>query len=306
MMRCHCSQDVGSAKGPRLSRSVAAIVVGMTIGWAGGAGMAHAQVRNGPPGAGASRPVASAAPSSVPKGPPPESKPAPNARAAAPFDPTGHWVSLVTRDWQFRMVVPGRGEYQGIPLNLAGKQHADAWDPKSDEKLGRQCAPYGAGVVMLVPERLRIEWSDDDTLRVETDAGTQTRLLRFRPGADAATAPASWQGQSRASWLMHAASDSGFGPPADEGNFGSLKIVTTNMLAGLIRKNGIAYSEQSDLTEYWDVQQDPVTKKEYLIVTASLHDPVLLRANFNYVATFERESDGSKWDPTPCSLTSAP
>jgi hypothetical protein len=272
----------------------------MTISWVGGAGLVHAQARNAPPGA------AGPTPPSAPKGPPAEPKPASNAKAAAPFDLTGQWVSLVTRDWQFRMVVPRRGEYQGIPLNLAGKQYADAWDPKVDEKAGNQCAPYGAGVVMLVPERLRIQWQDEETLRVETDAGMQVRLLRFRPDLDATAEPASRQGQSRASWLMHAASDSGFGPPADEGNFGSLKISTNHMLAGLIRKNGIAYGEHSDLTEYWDVQEDPVTKKEYLIVTASLHDPDLLRANYNYVATFEREADGFKWDPTPCSLTTAP
>jgi hypothetical protein len=205
------------------------------------------------------------------------------------------------------MVVPGRGEYQGIPLNLAGKQRADAWDPKADEKFGNQCAPYGAGVVMLIPERLRIDWLDEDTLRVATDAGMQTRLLRFRPDAGAASAQASWQGQSKAAWLLHATSDPGLGgAPVDEGHFGALKITTGNMLAGLIRKNGVAYSEHSSLTEYWDVQQDPVTKKEYLIVTGSLHDPDLLLADYNYVATFQRESDGSKWDPTPCSLTTAP
>jgi len=216
-------------------------------------------------------------------------------------------VSLITRDWQYRMVVPRRGEYQGIPLNLAGKQRADAWDPNAYEKLGLQCAPYGAGVVMLIPERLRIDWVDDETLRVQTDAGMQTRLLRFRPDAAAASAPASWQGQSKAAWLMHTPSDPGLGGTVvDEGKFGALKITTDRMLAGLIRKNGVAYSENSDLTEYWDVQQDPVTKKEYLIVSGSLHDPDLLIANYNYVATFERETDSSKWDPTPCSLTTAP
>jgi hypothetical protein len=264
----------------------------MTISWVVGAVAMPAAVYAAAPAGPPPKPAAVAAPA--------------NAKAAAPFDLTGQWVSLVTRDWQFRMVIPRRGEYQGVPLNLAGKQYADAWDPNADEKAGRQCAPYGAGVVMLVPERLRIDWADDETLRVQTDAGMQTRVLRFKPDADAASAPPSWQGQSKASWLMHAVSDPGFGPPADEGHFGSLKITTTSMLAGLIRKNGIAYSEHSDLLEYWDVQQDPVSKKEYLIVSGSLHDPDLMIAKYNYVATFERESDRSKWDPTPCSLTTAP
>jgi len=294
MIGCHRSPSVHFALGQRLSRGVSAILV-MTIGLAGGLSTAHAQGRKVTPDTTASGPAA-----------PPAPPVATNAKTAAPFDLTGQWVALITRDWQFRMVVPGRGEYQGIPLNLAGKQRADAWDAKEDEKAGKQCEAYGAGAVMLVPERLRIGWVDDDTLRVETDAGMQTRLLRFRPDPNAASAPASWQGQSKASWLMHAVSDPGFGQPANEGHFGSLKIATTNMLAGLLRKNGVAYSTHSELLEYWDVQQDPVTKKEYLIVTASLRDPELMITNYNYVATFEREADASKWDPTPCSLTSAP
>jgi hypothetical protein len=278
-----------------LSNKALAIAV-LSVGWVAGIGLAKAQGPKLPPGGAPRPPGAPGAPATPSTG-----------KAAAPFDVTGQWVSLVTRDWQYRMVVPGRGEYQGLPLNLAGKQRADAWDPKVDEKAGNQCAPYGAGVVMLVPERLRIDWQDDDTLRVETDAGMQTRVLRFKPGTAAAPAPASWQGQSKASWLMHAASDPGLGgQPMDEGHFGVLKVTTGNMLAGLIRKNGVAYSEHSDVTEYWDLQQDPVGKKEYLIVTASLRDPDLLNANYNYVATFERESDRSKWDPTPCSLTTAP
>jgi hypothetical protein len=296
MIHSHCLPTTGSAKGKMVSRSVLA-VVSTTIAWAGSVGIALGQGLKAPPGA---APPAAGAPGAP--------GPALTAKAGAPFDPTGLWVSLVTRDWHFRMVVPRRGEYQGIPLNLAGKQRADAWDEKADEKLGNQCAPYGAGVVMLVPERLRIGWLDEDTLRIETDAGMQTRLLRFRPDVGAAPVPASWQGQSKAAWLLHAASE----PPAlggqvaDEGHFGVLKITTDNMLAGLIRKNGVAYSEHSSLTEYWDLQQDPVTKTEYLIVTASLHDPDLLLTNYNYVATFQRESDASKWDPTPCSLTTAP
>lgn len=294
MTGCQCSPRVRFAMGQTISRGVAVIFV-LTIGLLGSFSTVHAQGSRATPSAAASGPAT-----------PPAPPVAANAKTVMPFDLTGQWVALITRDWQFRMVVPGRGEYQGIPLNLASKQRADAWDAKEDEKSGKQCEAYGAGVVMLVPERLRIGWVDDDTLRVETDAGMQTRLLRFRPDPGATSAPASWQGQSRASWLMHAVSDPGFGQPADEGHFGSLKISTTNMLAGLLRKNGVAYSAHSELLEYWDVQQDPVTKKEYLIVTASLHDPDLMIANYNYVATFERETDASKWDPTPCSLTSAP
>lgn len=236
----------------------------------------------------------------------------PSAKAAAPFDPSGNWVSLVTRDWRFRMVVPGRGEYQGMPLNLAGKQFADAWDAAKDEAAGKQCEAYGAGVVMLVPGRLKISWKDDETLQVETDAGMQTRLLYFQPAAALAAAPRSWQGYSQATWMPHQVVPIYYREPtrapaaAETAQFGSLKIVTANMLQGLIRKNGVAYSDQSMLTEYWELQRDPDTQVQYLIVTARLEDPVYLDRGYFYTATFQKEPDGSKWNPTPCTLTSQP
>lgn len=255
-------------------------------------GLAHAQGRPPPPMRAA------------PVGPPP------TAKAGAAFDPTGQWVSLVTRDWRYRMVVPGRGEYQGVPMSLAGKQYADAWDPARDAAQNRQCAPYGAGVVMLVPGRLRIDWQDEQTLKVQTDAGSQTRILRFQPSPEAVSAPRSWQGNSKASWRLHqlvqlqngsTPRPDYVGPPR-----GSLMVETDNLLGGLIRKNGLAYSDQATVTEYWEIQRDPVTQVEYLIVTARLKDPLYLVRDYFYTATFQRETDRSKWAPSPCTLSGTP
>ena len=239
----------------------------------------------------------------APNGPPP------TARSQAPIDVTGNWVSLVTRDWRYRMVVPRKGEYQGLPLSLAGKQYADAWNAAQDEAAGRQCAPYGGGVVMMLPTRLRISWQDDQTLQVQTDAGMQTRTLRFQSTPAPADTPRSWQGYSAAAWVPFREARGGFGggpPAAAAPKFGSLKITTTHLLAGLIRKNGVAYSDQSSVTEYWEVQTDPVTNTRYLIVLTALNDPLYLTRPYYTTATFKQEPDGSKWDPTPCTLTSTP
>ena len=100
-------------------------------------------------------------------------------KAAAPIDLTGNWVSVITEDWRYRMVTPPKGDYPSIPLNAAGKRIADAWDPAKDEAAGEQCRAYGAAGLMRMPTRLRISWQDDNTLKIESDAGTQTRLLRF-------------------------------------------------------------------------------------------------------------------------------
>jgi hypothetical protein len=88
---------------------------------------------------------------------------------------------------------------------------------------------------MSVPGRLHITWQDADTLRLETDAGTQTRLFRFAPRA--ASSPRSWQGESAATW-----------EPATGG--GSLRVVTSNLRAGYLRKNGVPYDERATVTEH--------------------------------------------------------
>ena len=124
-------------------------------------------------------------------------------RAAAPIDLTGYWVSIVTQDWRWRMVTPRKGDYQGIPITPAAAKVADAWDPAKDEAAGEQCKSYGAPALMSVPGRIHITWQDDNTLKVDTDAGTQTRLLRFGAAQDCRpTRRATWQGVSQAQWLM--------------------------------------------------------------------------------------------------------
>ena len=105
--------------------------------------------------------------------------PAPTPRAAAPIDISGYWVSLVTDDWRWRMVTPPKGDYLYLPLNPAGRQVADTWDPAKDEAAGERCKGYGAPSIMHLPGRLRITWEDDSTLKLDADAGTQTRVFRF-------------------------------------------------------------------------------------------------------------------------------
>src|SRR5499433_3400555 len=100
-------------------------------------------------------------------------------QAAAPVDLTGYWVSLVTDNWTYRVITPPKGDYQYLPLNPAGRRVADMWDPAKDEAAGEQCKGYGAVGVMRMPTRVHITWQDENTLKLETDTGTQTRLFHF-------------------------------------------------------------------------------------------------------------------------------
>lgn len=115
----------------------------------------------------------------------------PAAKLAAPVDLTGTWVSVVTEDWRWRMRVPPKGDYASLPLTDAAIKVADSWDPARDVAAGEQCRGYGAAAIMRVPGRVRIGWENDTTLKVETEAGTQTRLFAF--GASAQSGAPSWQ-----------------------------------------------------------------------------------------------------------------
>jgi hypothetical protein len=168
---------------------------------------------------------------------------------------------------------------------------------------------------MSAPGRLHITWQDDRTLKVEADAGTQTRTLSFGDGnAPAANAgaivrpPPTWQGVSVAQWqtprpnvpLLLRPAERTADAPAVTPTGGTLRVVTTNLRAGYLRKNGVPYSENAVLTEHWDVYKR-ANGEEYLTITTQVDDPQYLRTPRLVAPVFKKEPNGAKWDPTPCS-----
>jgi hypothetical protein len=233
--------------------------------------------------------------------------PPPPGRAAAPVDLTGTWVSVVTEDWRFRMVTPPKGDTASVPLNQAGIQAANAWDPSQD---GR-CEAYGVGGIMRMPTRLKISWQDDLTLKIETDAGQQTRLLHFAPAAapggnvDTAAAPGArtLQGYSVAEWqrsgqAFDAFMERGAGPAPGQ-TLGSLKVTTTNMLPGWLRRNGVPYSQNATITEYYTRIKNK-DAGDWFVVTTLVDDPQYLQRSFITSSNFKKEANDAKWDAKPC------
>jgi hypothetical protein len=80
---------------------------------------------------------------------------------------------------------------------------------------------------------------------------------------------------------------------------GTLKVVTTNLKPGYLRRNGVPYSERSTVTEYYD-RTDVPNGDSYLVVTTVVEDPLYLNQPFITSSHFKRETDPSKWSPTPC------
>jgi hypothetical protein len=204
------------------------------------------------------------------------------AKASAPIDITGYWVAFVTEDWRFRMITPRKGDYQPVPMTPEARKVADAWDPAADEASGNPCKAYGAAAIMRLAARFHITWQDDNTLRVDSDAGMQTRLFHFN-AQSASPGERTWQGYSSAQWERPA----------------SLKVATSNLRSGYLRKNGVPYSENAAVTEYFDIAPIP-SGGQVLLVTAIVDDPQYLRQPFTTSSQFKKEADGSKWDPTPC------
>jgi hypothetical protein len=217
-------------------------------------------------------------------------------RAAAPIDLTGNWVSIVSEDWRLRMVVAQKGDWDVIPLNDAGRKAAEAADLNQDIASSNQCKAYGAAGIMRIPGRQRITWENDTTLRMDIDAGTQTRRFQFGRPRPAAAQP-SLQGDSLAQWEI-------VDPRADTGGRvargGQLKVTTTNMLPGYYFKHGVPYSGNAVMTEYFTrISED--NGDEYMLVTTMVQDPQYLTQEFIRTLVFKREPDGSKFKPTPCS-----
>ncbi len=216
---------------------------------------------------------------------------APAGRASARFDITGSWIPVITEDWRWRMVTPVKGDYPGVPLNDEGRRVADTWDPARDEASGNQCRGYGAAAIMRLPGRVRMTWEDDTALKIETEAGTQTRMLRFgdarAPGSDGG-----WQGHSVARWER----------PATRGaEGGGLTVRTTAMRPGYLRKNGVPYSAGAVVTEYFERVVDDEDGAIYLVVTTVVEDPQYLTRSFVTSTHFKKLADGAPWTPTPCS-----
>jgi hypothetical protein len=214
-----------------------------------------------------------------------------SARDNAALDLTGYWVAVITEDWKYRMVTPRKGVFDAIPLSAEGRKVGNAWDPARDEAAGEQCKAYGAAGIMRMPTRLNITWQDANTLKVDTDAGTQTRLFTFGASAPKAGEP-TWQGQSAAVWEAAA----GRGATRT----GNLKVVTTNLKPGYVRRNGAPYSDRTTVTEWWDVNTLP-NGDRWLTVTTKVEDPLYLTRAYITTSDFKKLPDATGWSPSPCS-----
>jgi hypothetical protein len=210
------------------------------------------------------------------------------AKAAAAIDLTGTWVSVISEDWPQRMLPLRKGDYTRIPLTPAARKVADAWDPARDEASGELCKGYTAAGITRMPGRIRLSWQDDYTMKMELEAGTQTRLFHFRSGQ--LTAETSWQGYSVADWQYTRQ------PPRS----GELRVITNRIRPGYLRKNGVPLSGNTTVTEFYHRFTAP-NGDVWLTVVTEVADQENLQQPFVQSSHFKKLPDGAAFKPEPCS-----
>jgi hypothetical protein len=178
-----------------------------------------------------------------------------------------------------------------MPVNGEARRVMGEWDPAKDEAAGEACRAYGAGGVMRLPGRLHFTWENDNLLKLDLDAGTQTRRFQFGAAPASAGEP-TWQGVSTARWQLPAGR--GRGPAST----GQLVVTTRNLRPGYLRKNGVPYGSSATITEYFVRLVDE--GQEYLAVTTMVDDPQYLAQPYIKTYEYKKQADATGWNPTPC------
>jgi hypothetical protein len=230
-----------------------------------------------------------------PPGPPDVRTP----RERAAIDMTGQWVAVVTEDWRWRMVTPPIGDTASLPLNERGRSAAAAWDLARDKTEDALCKAFAGPGLMRQPTRIRIDWEDGDTLKLEFDAGRQVRRFEFTPQPPAER---SLQGYSEAQWFRQTQSRGVFGGRTpSEG--GSLVVRTTQLTGGYLRPNGVPFSERATVKEFFNTFTLPGEAGTWLVVTTVVNDPEYLAAELLMSSQFKKEASRSSWNPRACDIT---
>jgi hypothetical protein len=84
-----------------------------------------------------------------------------------------------------------------------------------------------------------------------------------------------------------------------EKNAGDLRVVTNRVRAGYLRKNGVPYSENATMEEYFDAFTEP-NGDSWLVIDTIVTDPTYLTQPYVNSVAFKKLRDASGWDPTPC------
>ena len=190
--------------------------------------------------------------------------------AFAQVDLAGFWGQKMSEDQPERGPGPEIGDYTGMPINAADRARADAWDAQKWEMVEHVCDPHPADYAPRGPADMRFEGEIDPftqqilawhmTTRYNNNERTIYMDDRPHPSENA---PRTWQGFSTGEW---------------EGDM--LKVTTTHLKEGWVRRNGLARSERATLTEYFIRNDEFFTLVSYVADPAYLTEPFVRTSNW--------------------------
>ncbi len=208
-------------------------------------------------------------------------------RGLAQTDLAGQWRALLHEDIGHRLdeasAAPGIsgaggpwvGDYMGLPINDAARYKAESWDARIYAAKEHQTILQPGAYWILSPGALRISHIIDDATESIVAlniyraglAGSTSRTI-WMDGREPPPvyAPHTWQGFSKGSW---------------SGN--TLTVTTTQLKAGIIRRNGVPASDRATLTEYF------VRHGSYLTITRIVDDPIYLVEPFISTVTWVQD-----------------
>lgn len=177
--------------------------------------------------------------------------------SSAQVDLSGTYLQTASPD---NTTDPFIGDYTGLPINDAERLRADSWTAGKWDQEQHECDPHPADYAPRAPGGLRI-WPDLDPLtyavvawhvEVFTNGRARTIYMDDRPQPSPYSAQ-TWNGFSIGKW---------------EGD--KLKVTTTHLKEGWIRRNGLARSNKATLTEYF------IRHGDFLTIVSIVKDPVYL------------------------------
>jgi hypothetical protein len=71
------------------------------------------------------------------------------------------------------------------------------------------------------------------------------------------------------------------------------------MKPGYLRRNGVPYSANATLTEYFDKIDEP-NGDSYLLVTTTVEDPTYLGQPYLTASHFKKQANAAGWNPSAC------
>lgn len=182
---------------------------------------------------------------------------------------SGVWQETVHEDSYERSGGPPLGDYQGLPLNDAGRMKADSHDHSDWSIPEFQCRPHSAPYQWRALGSVRF-WEEIDPIGRELTSihieylRSLDRVIYMdgRPHPPE-YAPYSWSGFSTGEFI---------------GN--TLKITTTHIKASYLRRNGAAFSEKATMTEFIDRHGDILTITMILTDPVYLEEPLIQTTNY--------------------------